>query len=258
VDQGETVSLRLIDSPAAAERMHHRGVRRLVVLQMRDVLANYVEQLPQLDQMMTYYAGLGAAAALRGQLVDLIADRAFLADTEPIRSPQAFEACLDRGWQRLAAVTDHVAAHVQRILESHHRAALALDEAQSNKAWPAATADVREQLAALVGDDFLAATPWPSLTHYPRYFEGVIHRLRKLAEGGLQRDREHQGQFTPLWQQYLTARAEFDRQGRVDSALEQYRWMLEEYRVSLFAQQLGTVIPVSPQRLAKQWALVGG
>jgi ATP-dependent helicase HrpA len=116
--------------------------------------------------------------------------------------------------------------------------------------------DIRDQLDRLAGPECLTATPWTWLRHGPRYFRAIRVRLEALAGGGLAKDRERYEEFLPHWQVYLDWLAQRGPQCEYDRELIQYRWMLEEYRVSLFAQKLGTSMPVSPKRLEQQWAKV--
>lgn len=116
--------------------------------------------------------------------------------------------------------------------------------------------DVKGQLANLVYP-FVRATPLEWLKEYPRYLKAIEQRLDKVA-GQVQRDRVWSGELGELWAQYQARLAKHAQEGKRDAELQVYRWMLEEYRVSLFAQQLGTRLPVSDKRLAKQWSQVEG
>ena len=100
-----------------------------------------------------------------------------------------------------------------------------------------------------------AKTPWEWLRQYPRYFRAICHRLENLP-GAVARDFEKFQDFQPCWQLFVEHARHQKSQGIVDPELLHLRWMLEEYRVSLFAQKLGTAIPVSPKRLEQQWAKV--
>ena len=117
--------------------------------------------------------------------------------------------------------------------------------------------DAKGQLANLVYPGFVRATPLEWLKEYPRYLKAIEQRLDKVA-GQVQRDRVWSGELGELWAQYQARLAKHAQEGKRDAELQVYRWMLEEYRVSLFAQQLGTRLPVSDKRLAKQWSQVEG
>ncbi len=111
--------------------------------------------------------------------------------------------------------------------------------------------DIAAQLERLVPRDFIARTPWPQMHHLPRYLKGVVMRLDKLRADP-QRDAQRMAELRPLEQRYWRRVAEL--KGRPDARLDEYRWLLEELRVSLFAQELRTPQPVSAKRLDKAWA----
>jgi len=103
---------------------------------------------------------------------------------------------------------------------------------------------------------FVLITPPNWLPHLPRFLKAVEIRLNKLTDAGLAKDLAAMQTIAPLWQRYADRSAELSRRGICDPHLQTYRWMLEELRVSLFAQELKTSMPVSVQRLDRQWALV--
>jgi ATP-dependent helicase HrpA len=116
--------------------------------------------------------------------------------------------------------------------------------------------DMRRHLSDLVFDGFIVQTPPQWLAHFPRYLAGIESRLRKLLNAGLQRDQSALAHLDPLLRQYRERREKHRREEMSDPELIEYRWMLEELRVSLFAQELKTAIPVSTKRLEAQWAKV--
>jgi len=123
--------------------------------------------------------------------------------------------------------------------------------------WHDALEDVQEQIEHLTAPGFLVATPWEWLQHYPRYFKAISLRL-DAARGNLERDRTHGNEIRRRWLACLRKMEDNRRMGIEDPELIRYRWLLEEYRVSLFAQRLGTSLPVSAKRLDQQWERVGG
>ena len=114
--------------------------------------------------------------------------------------------------------------------------------------------EMRQHLNELIYNGFIADTPPQWLPHYPRFLKAIEIRLRKLGSAGLVRDQNASAQIAPLWRQYQERRRENEQREIVDPELEQYRWMLEELRVSLFAQELKTSMPISVKRLEAQWA----
>ena len=119
-----------------------------------------------------------------------------------------------------------------------------------------AVANCREQLAQLIEAGFLTTTPWDWLQQFPRYFKAIAVRIQKLTSAGQVRDQRAMTDIEPRWRK-LVARLEAAKQtGRHEPELTTCRWMLEELRVSLFAQELRTAITISPQRWDKQWEQV--
>ena len=114
----------------------------------------------------------------------------------------------------------------------------------------------RDQRARLMPARFLKTTPAAWLPHLPRFLTAIHVRLTKLLNAGLSRDQAHLQEVAPRWRALKERAAKHRKDNVIDPAREEYRWMLEELRVSLFAQELKTSIPVSPKRLEAQWARV--
>jgi len=151
--------------------------------------------------------------------------------------------------QKIVLAVQEVTKVIVPLFETYHQAKLAIER---NKPHPAAL-EAAEHLARLVPPGFLTATDWNYLREYPRYFRAVPMRFEKLRGGGESADRQSVAELDRYWQNYLKRRELHELAGITDPELEVFRWMLEEYRVSLFAQKLGTSIKVSPQRLDKQF-----
>ena len=151
----------------------------------------------------------------------------------------------------ISAVQD-VTKVIVPLLETYHQAKLVIER---NKPHPAAW-EAEEHLTRLTLPGFLSVTDWTYLREYPRYFRAVPMRFEKLRSGGEATDRQGTEDLHRYWQQYLERRELHDLAGISDPELEVFRWMIEEYRVSLFAQRLGTSMKVSPQRLNRQWEKV--
>jgi ATP-dependent helicase HrpA len=115
---------------------------------------------------------------------------------------------------------------------------------------------MRDQLTRLVPRRFLVRTPAAWLRHLPRFLRGMQIRLQKMFNAGLARDAAALAEVAPLWRQYVEREVVHEARGLRDPALEQFRWMLEELRVSLFAQELKTAVPVSVKRLGAIWEQV--
>jgi ATP-dependent helicase HrpA len=252
LDGGSSVSLRLLDSPERAALESRAGIRRLFVLAERRELKAQVDWMPQLKQWSVLAAPICGAAELRNQLVDLLADRTFLRPKELPRTRSDFEERRKSHDRLITPAVQEVAQTVDAILNEHHAARLALENA-SAKSWQYAIDDVQRQLSRLTHADFLTRTPWEWLVHLPRYLRGIRVRLDKLASGAQERDRRSYAELAPRENAYLQRLRDQQAQGVYDLELARYRWMLEEFRISLFAQELGTAFSISAKRLDKQW-----
>lgn len=120
------------------------------------------------------------------------------------------------------------------------------------KVHATAVQDVEAQLKRLMGKRFVLDTPIERLQHYPRYLKGIQVRLDKLKANPA-RDAQLMAEYAPLWTNYERRAIQLAKLGAADPQIEQFRWLLEELRISLFAQELRTPVPVSVKRLQKQW-----
>jgi ATP-dependent helicase HrpA len=255
VDGHTNVGLKLFESPDPAGQSHRAGLRRLYVLQRSEDIDGFIRTLPGFEAMALRYAALGSGDDLADQLALLIADRAYCAEAPLPRTEAEFQERLEAGGQRIWERGMDVCALAARVLDAHHDVAVALDRDVPPQ-WSEAVEDIRRHLGHLLRPGFLTATPYEWLCHFPRYLNAVEVRFARLARGGHARDAARADELRPLWTAYVD-RAERHRSlGVCDPALDYYRWMLEEFRVSLFAQELKTSIPVSAQRLARQWEQV--
>ena len=256
-NQGGSVSLRLFDSPEAARSANRGGVRRLLMIQLRPEVRYLSRQLTVaggIERMCLHYATIGSCDRLKADLVDATIDRALYDPDGDIRTREQFLERAQQGWRRMSVASREIADLVAQTLEKYHALNLELSQV-APPALVASYQDMRRHLASLVYDGFIVRTPPHWLKHYPRFLSGVEIRLRKLRSAGLKRDEAAMAEIAPLENQYRDRRDKHAREGvEHDAELELYRWMLEELRVSLFAQELKTSIPVSPKRLEAQWA----
>jgi len=251
IDKGDHVEIEVFDEPDVAARKHRAGLRRLVALQIRDALKYLERNIPDLQQMAAAYMPLGTSEELRTQIIDVALDRAFLADPLPADAA-AFTRRIDDGRGRLTLVANEIARSASAILVEYAAAVRKLKDARAPKE---VADDVAAQLARLMPKRFVADTPWPQLAHLPRYLKGIVMRLDKLRADPA-RDAQRLTELRPLEQR--GARQLAERKGVVDVRLQEFRWLLEELRISLFAQELRTPQPVSVKRLEKVWAQLAG
>ncbi|MBS0435291.1 MAG: ATP-dependent RNA helicase HrpA [Proteobacteria bacterium] len=246
IDGRDHVEIEVFDEPELAAAKHRGGLRRLVALQIRDALKYLEKNIPDLQKMAVAYMPLGTAEELREQIVELALDRAFLAEPLPTDAA-SFTRRVEEGRGRLTLIANEIARAAGTVLAEWSAAQRKLKDSKPAKET---ADDVAAQLARLVGKRFVTATPWAALAHLPRYLKGVHMRLDKWRADPA-RDAQRLAELRPLEQRYLRALAE--RKGQPDARLDEFRWLLEELRISLFAQELRTPQPVSVKRLEKAW-----
>ena len=246
VDKGAHVEIEVFDEPDAATRRHREGMRRLVALAMKEPLKYLERHVPDLQKMAVAYMSLGTAEKLRTQIVEVALDRAFLA--EPLPTDEAvFSERLELGRGRLMLIAQEVARLVAQVLQEYNAVTRKLKDTRPPKE---VAEDIQAQLQRLCPKRFVVQSPWSQLQHFPRYLKAMALRLDKLRADPA-RDAQRMAELRPLEQRYQRRLAEL--KGRSDARMDEYRWLLEELRVSAFAQELRTPQPVSGKRLEKVW-----
>ena len=255
VERDAQVDLELCATAEDAARRGRAGLRRLVYRAVADEVRPHVAWWPPLGKLRRLADGLADAPRLDEQLTWYVVDRAFLPPGTVIRTAEAFRAALEAGRERLPAEVQDALPAAARILEAHHAARGALGTL-ARPAWQYAAADVARQLEQLCPEGFLVDTPAEWLAFYPRYLRAIRVRAERLAAGGAAHDRAAYERLRTYWDNYLDAARASAAAGGADPALVRFRWLIEEFRVALFAEQLGTAVPVSAARLDEQWARV--
>ncbi|CAE6711538.1 ATP-dependent RNA helicase HrpA [Paraburkholderia haematera] len=246
VDRGTHCDVEVFDSPDEAARIHRAGLRRLFGLQLKEPIKYLEKNLPGLREMAMQFMPRGTQEELRDQLIDTALDRACLQDPLPA-DDVSFHTRRDEGRSRLTLLAQEIARLVGQILSEYATVTKKLVQA---KTFTAAHADMQNQLDGLIGKRFVVDTPYAQLAHFPRYLKGIALRIDKLKADSA-RDARQFAEFQPLLQHYQRALAQ--RGGVLDTRLSEFRWLLEELRISLFAQELRTPMPVSVKRLYKVW-----
>ena len=246
VDAGDAVSIEVFDEPEVAAAKNRAGLRRLFSLQIKDALKYLEKNLPDLQKMAAAYMSLGSAQELKAQILDVALDRAFLVDPLP-NDEASFKRRTEEGRSRLTLIANEVARLTLVVLSEF---AQAQRKIKDTKNAPEATADCTQQLQRLLPKNFLVNTPWSQLQHCTRYLKAISLRLEKYRADPA-RDAQRLAQLKPLEQKYWRLVAE--RKGQTDARMMEFRWLLEELRVSFFAQELRTPQPVSVKRLEKVW-----
>ena len=251
-DDGDSVSLCVFDSPGEARAAHAQGLVRLFMLQFREQVKYLEKNLPGLTQMAMQFMAFGTLDELRRQLIELAFARACLGGSWPT-DEAGFRVCCLEAKPRLNLLAQEIARLIGQILTDWQSLQKKL---QAFKAYGSTLQDIDAQVSRLINKRFVVDTPFERLQHYPRYLKAVALRLDKLKAAGSQgvaRDTRLLAEFAPLWNHYERRASLRARQGVSDPQLEQFRWLLEELRVQLFAQELRTPVPVSSKRLQKMW-----
>ena len=247
IDHGDSVSIEVFDEPDVAAAKHRAGLRRLCALQIKDALKYLEKNIPDLQKMAVAYMPLGTADELKAEIIDVALDKAFLLDPLPTNACD-FNRRITEGRGRLTLIANEVARLCGVILVEYAAAARKIKD---TKNAPDATADAAQQLARLIPKRFLAVSTYTQLQHFPRYLKAITLRLEKYRADPA-RDALRLAELKPQEQRFIRLLAE--RKGVLDVRLAELRWLLEELRVSFFAQELRTPQPVSTKRLDKVWA----
>jgi ATP-dependent helicase HrpA len=255
IDQGTTVGLRVLDSRLASVQANRAGVRRLFMLQLDSEMRQLVRSFTHVEQMSLLYKPLGSWAELKDDLLSAAVNRALFTGNEDIRSRDVFINNAQNGWKRLSAAARELNTIAYEILVEYGKVQVALE-----RDYPpmllAPVDEMRDQLRRLIPKTVLSTTPPEWLAHLPRYIKVIHVRLTKLLNAGLARDTEIAAMIRPLSAAYSQRRTSHASRGLIDPNLNTLWWMLQELRVSLFAQELKAIIPISVQRVERQLAVV--
>jgi len=247
VDQGESVAIRLFESEAAAQAAQRDGLLRLFLLRAREKVKYLRRNLPGITTMCMQYAAVGSCDELKDELVTAICREAFLG-TEPWPCTRAeFVQRLQEGETHLLETGQRLCAALAEALAAFHAVTRRLKGAIAPALLPEMN-DIQAHLQQLLPRHFVRHTPYSWLLQYPRYLRAVQARLDKCGRHPA-RERENRMALDKLWQPLAARMA----RGTLTPEQEEFRWLLEELRVSLYAQELKTVQPVSVVRLEKLW-----
>ncbi len=258
VDAGDSARLTLCRYRDQADALHRFGVRRLLALRCEREIGAQLNHLPGIDGVRLTYATFGDPASLALALRSLIATGAFGSDLESIRTEAAFRARADAGWPSLSRASHAAIEMIAVILKSAGQVAIAMESLSAANAAEAAD-DLRGQYTRLLAPGFFSTTPTEWLRQYPKYLGAMARRLERFRRGGqaaIESDERQLCQVRPFWNTYLQLEATLPRDDVRPLEVERFRWLIEEFRVSLFAQDLKTVSRVSVERLQKQWLAI--
>ncbi len=255
VDEKESVAIRLFDMRNTAETNMRSGVRRLLRFELREQMKQLGKNLPGLNQAALQLRTLINPDTLKEDMLGAITDRAFIGDDMLPRNEKEFMVQKQRARTRLPAVTEAVARMTQNIANECQPLIAHLSSASAGVGR--ISRELNHQLGNLIYPGFFSATPWERLQHLPRYLQGMAMRLNKYP-GNPERDGRHGPAIAGLWNQYEQRLEKHRKAGISDPNLTEFRWQIEELRISLFAQELKTPYPISVKRLQKLWEKVLG
>lgn len=248
-DQGDVCGLRLFDNPDEAWLSHQAGLQILFSKALQSKI-NYIQKNHGFTREMQLQSQkLGGWQSVRDDLLHavlatLLADHDIYTQAQYEELLEQLQPALVPAWQQRIKV-------MQPLMDAYHQASLLLGNKGIQK-FAEAWQDVRGQLDDLMYMGVFRDLAWHAMQHYPRYLQALVERLQRLKLDP-NKDQERQQEIAPYWQRYLNY---LEQGGDYSEAMDDYRWLLEEFRVSLFAQQLGTRAKVSPQRLDKAWQQV--
>ncbi len=249
VDEGESVGLKVFNSEKEAAQAMSSGLLRLFLLRLKDQEKYLLKNIEGFDEYSLYYATRGNSGHLAGNIVTAVFNYVFIEDQPIVRTEAGFLSRLERKSMLFETLSD-----VSRLVGSSLKSVVEIEGRMKDLETPgnkACIKDMAEQIEKLFGADFPRDVPQKWLRQYPRYLKALGQRCEKLS-GGLDKDLALMEQLKP-WLQKLESVQDGEK-----NLVTEYRWMCEEYRVSLFAQSLGTSVPVSDKRLAKTWEAAMG
>lgn len=252
IDDKESVSLDLLSSPEEALVASRRGVARLLMLGMADKIRYLKKQLVKDSRVILPYYRCGNQEELVEDIIQAAVVEACLGDFDRSlpRDQSQFDSCIEKGKGSLVATAVAAEALLLETLSHYQKIHLELDRLRNR--FPLQCEDIDQQLRGLIYPGFLYATGVLRLQHLPRYMKAIRLRLDKLA-GSAKKDLELCENLSSLGRPLKNLLYKYPESIFSDVAVDNFRWLLEELRVSLFAQQLKTAQPVSLQRALKEW-----
>jgi ATP-dependent helicase HrpA len=244
IDAGDAVTLQSFDTREEALAAHRLGLRRLFMLALKEQVKYLEKNLPGMQAMAMKFLPFGSQQDLQRQILAVTFDRCSLNEPWPEHAKE-FEVRCKEAKARLNLVAQEIARLVGEVLTEYQILQKALP---GHKAHPQVQQDIRSQCEWLLGKEWVVRTPYERMQHMPRYLKAINVRLEKLR-GNPARDAQLLAQMNPLQQQWQ--RKLSSMQGDIDGRAQDFGWMMQELRVSLFAQELKTPVIVSVKRLEK-------
>ncbi|MES2636736.1 MAG: ATP-dependent RNA helicase HrpA, partial [Pseudomonadota bacterium] len=254
-DNADSISVKLFDTQYAAHANHRKGVCRLMRFELKEQIKQLEKSLPNFNQYALILRNVMSPEELREDMVAAIADRAFIGEDDLPRTNADFMKLKQRARTRLPAVAQAIARQAQAIANEYQL--LAVAQAKMPATVNRLKRDLEQQVALLVYKHCFTQTPWEHLQHVPRYLKALRLRIEKQPSAP-ERDGKNAASVGLIWQKWQDKVNQCQQSHReVPQNLQDFRWLIEELRVSLFAQELKTPMPISIKRLDKTWAEIG-
>ncbi|WP_020184104.1 MULTISPECIES: ATP-dependent RNA helicase HrpA [Methylotenera] len=254
-DNGDSIAVKLFDTEYAAHVNHRKGICRLMRFELKEQVKQLEKSLPNFNQYALTLRNIMSPEELREELVAAIADRAFIGEDDLPRTNADFMTLKQRARTRLPAVTQAIARQAQAIATEYQL--LTIAQAKMPTTVNRLKRDLEQQLALLVYKKTFTQTPWEYLQHVPRYLKALRLRIEKQPSAP-DRDGKNAASVGLIWQKWQDKINQYQQENReVSQDLHDFRWLIEELRVSLFAQELKTPMPISVKRIDKIWADMG-
>lgn len=259
VDKGDCVDLTLMDTKAQAAELTRYGLRRLFMLNQADAVKYLHKNLPDIKQMCLHYANvppspyadnkqtdISPCEQLKTDLIHVAFDRCFILEQPAITDKNAFEQRITERKSDLINLAAKLAQNIAKPLAEYHAIAKRLTGNIPLAAINSVN-DIKQQLGFLIYQGFVHDTPDEALKRLPVYCQAAGIRLDRLLTDP-NKDKQRMAEVMPHWQKFI------NKVNKIETAdFKEYRWMLEEFRISVFAQELKTAYPISAKRLEKKW-----
>ena len=251
MDEIDSVAIKLFDTEQAAYLSHRAGVCRLMRFELKEQMKQLEKALPNFNQYALQLRNVITPDDLKEDLITTLADRSFVGEDDLPRTNEAFMALKQRARTRLPAVKDALFRTVGIIGTEYF--ALADKQAKMPNKANRLTKDVESQVQHLLYKGCFSQTPWYQLQQLPRYIKALRLRIDKQPSNP-DRDGKHAASVGIFWEKWKAEVEKQSKLGDISPELADFRWLIEELRVSLFAQELKTPFPISVKRLDKIWS----
>lgn len=249
IKKGKEVQVRTLESRREAEQATTAGLRQLFINALPEQIKYLRNNIPNIQQLCMKYTDLGNCNDLKQDIINIVIDECFMQHT--IDSSFSFNRSIETGRSEISKVTAEWCKLLDTILDEYKN----IKKATRNPPLTLldTVSDIQNQINNLFPPHFINTIDKQWIQQYPRYLRAISLRLEKALNNST-RDRQYRLKISDLWEQYKKRLESLEQQHISSKQLCHYRWMIEELRVSLFAQELKTLFPISEKRLKTYWS----